>query len=128
MRVEARCRRRIGHEEHAVETSIQRHGCSVEGVIEEGEIVGGRIKAEECIVSVDRGVCIWSRLLQSLLGFLWDGIVLKVIVGVVEGSLGFGGYGKWEVRNVVAVARLLLASTGGPTERSGAYRPKYSAG
>lgn len=80
-------------------------------VVEEGEIVSERIEAEKGIVSIERGVCFWSRLLDRFYGFVGDGIVLEVVVGVVEGSIGFWGHSERDVRNAVGVARPSLANT-----------------
>lgn len=98
----------------------------MKGIVEEGETVGGWIEAEERIISIDRGVCIRSPLLQSFAGFLGDRIVLEVIVGVVESSFGFGRHGKSVVGNVVAAARRLLGSTDALRKRCDAYPPKSS--
>ncbi len=94
----------------------------MKGIVEEGEIVGGWVEAEEGIISIDRGVRVQSRLLQSFVGFWWNGIVVKVIIRVVEGSFGLGRDGKREVGN--AVARPLLAVTDALLERCETCPPK----
>lgn len=42
---------------------------------------------------------------------MWSDIVLEVVVGLVECSIGFWGYSERDVRDAVGVAKPLLAST-----------------
>jgi len=78
----------------------------VEGTVEESEIVEGWVKAEDGIVSIDGGIRLWSRLLQSFVGVWRNRIALKVIVRIVERTVGFGRHGVRKDGVAVTVARL----------------------
>ena len=85
-----RSRRRIGHEEHAVQPSVDVEGDPPQGHVEQGEAVGGGSEAQEFVISADLPIGFGLLLFMGSFD-VGSGLLMEVFVSRVEDSSRFNG-------------------------------------